>query len=66
MVETIKPQTISEIESVLGAKYVPEGRVDVYRLKWYPLSNREDVRVRAIPGKDTSVDITNLRHHYDT
>ena len=36
-VQTIKPQAISEIESVLGAENVtlkwplPEGRVDVYR-----------------------------------
>ena len=35
------------------------------RLKWYPLSNSEDVRVRAIPGKDTSVDITNLHPGVD-
>ena len=28
----------------------PEGRVDVYRLQWYPVDNPDDVRVKTLPG----------------
>ena len=28
----------------------PEGRVDLYRLKWYQVNNPEDVRVKTIQG----------------
>ena len=28
----------------------PEGRVDLYRLKWYPVSNSEDIRIKTIQG----------------
>ena len=28
----------------------PEGRVDLYRLKWYRVSTPEDVRVKTLPG----------------
>ena len=28
----------------------PKGRVDVYRLKWYPVGNPADVRVKTLSG----------------
>ena len=64
--QTIKPQAIAEIEPILGAENVtlrwalPQGRVDVYRLKWYPLGNPEDVRVKSIAGDQSQVSIQGL------
>jgi receptor-type tyrosine-protein phosphatase beta len=54
--QTIKPQAVRDVEPVLGAENItlswprPEGRVDRYFIKWYPLSNVEDIRVKEIPG----------------
>ena len=54
--QTIVPQAVSNVEPVLDAENVtlewprPEGRVDRYHIKWYPLSNPEDVREKELSG----------------
>lgn len=56
VVQTIVPQAVTEVQPVLDAENItlewprPDGRVDVYHIKWYPLSNPEDVRLKQIPG----------------
>jgi hypothetical protein len=47
---------VSNVEPILEAENVtlewprPEGRVDRYHIKWYPLSNPEDVREKEVAG----------------
>lgn len=54
--QIIEPQTIVDLQPILDAENVtlqwprPEGRVDVYHIKWYPLSNQDDFRLKDIPG----------------
>jgi receptor-type tyrosine-protein phosphatase beta len=54
--QIIEPQAVSNVDPLLDAENVtlqwprPEGRVDLYHVKWYPLSNPEDVRLKEIPG----------------
>ena len=54
--QIIKPKAIEELQSILDAENVtlqwprPKGRVDVYHIKWYPLDNPDDFRVKHIPG----------------
>ena len=54
--QTINPETVRNVEPVLGAENVtlewprPDGRIDIYYVKWYPLSNPEDIRIKTIPG----------------
>ena len=54
--QTIKPQNVKDVGSILGAENItlswprPEGRIDRYFVKWFPLSNRDDFRIKEIPG----------------
>ena len=54
--QTIVPQAVANVEPILDAENVtlewprPEGRVDRYHIKWYPLSNPEDVREKEVTG----------------
>ncbi len=47
---------MAAVEPKLAADHVtlrwprPEGRIDRYHLKWYPLSNPEDTRDKVVPG----------------
>lgn len=56
VIQTIGPQAVQGVEPILGAEDItlewpkPEGRIDVYYVKWYPLSNPEDIRTKTIPG----------------
>ena len=54
--QIIEPQAIANLQPILDAENVtlqwprPEGRVDFYHIKWYPLANKEDVRNKKING----------------
>ena len=59
--QIIEPQTIDDLQPILDAENVtlqwprPEGRVDVYHIKWYPFSNEDDFRVKEIPGNNVPI-----------
>ena len=69
--QTISPMEVEKIEPVLGAENVtlrwevPKGRVDQYRLKWFPLTNPNDVRVKNIVGTQDEVLISRLHPGVD-
>lgn len=54
--QTINPQSVQEVEPILGAENItlewprPDGRIDKYYVKWYPLSNPDDFRIKEISG----------------
>ena len=78
--QAIDPPAVAALEPVLAADSLtlrwarPDGRIDRYHLKWYPLSNPEDTRVKVVQGgggtggggggadkdKTTSVHVPNL------
>ena len=55
--QIIDPKSVENLQPILDAENVtlqwprPEGKVDVYHIKWYPISNENDVRQKEIPGK---------------
>ncbi len=56
--QIIEPQAIDNLQPILDAENVtlqwprPEGRVDLYHIKWFPLSNEDDFRLKEIPGNE--------------
>ena len=56
--QIIDPKSVENLQPILDAENVtlqwprPEGKVDVYHIKWYPISNENDVRQKEIPGKN--------------
>ncbi len=70
--QAIDPPVVAALEPLLAADSLtlrwarPEGRIDRYHLKWYPLSNPEDTRVKVVQGggkgqqEATSVHVPNL------
>ena len=58
--QAIDPPAVSGVEPLLAAESLtlrwprPEGRVDRYHLKWYPLSNPEDTRIKVLPEESPS------------
>ena len=71
--QIIKPKAIENFQPILDAKNVtlqwpkPEGRVDVYHIKWYPRSNPDAFEVKEIQsniqsrnGRSIEVLITDL------
>ena len=54
--KTIVPQSVGNVEPILDAENVnlewtrPEGRVDQYLIKWYPLSYPEDIHEKELTG----------------
>ena len=54
--QIIDPKSIDNLQPILDAENVtlrwprPEGRVDVYHIKWYPNKNVDDIRQKEISG----------------
>lgn len=54
--QIIEPQAVANLQPILDAENVtlqwprPEGRVDFYHIKWYPLANKDDIRNKKING----------------
>jgi receptor-type tyrosine-protein phosphatase beta len=56
------PAPVKDVEPELAAENVtltwprPEGRVDSYYVKWYRLSNTEDIRTKTVAGDSPEED----------
>ena len=54
--QIIDPKSIDDLLPILDAENVtlqwprPEGRVDVYHIKWYQTTNEDDFRLKEIKG----------------
>ena len=54
--QIIDPKSIEDLVPILDAENVtlqwprPEGRVDVYHIKWYQTTNEADFRLKEIKG----------------
>jgi cadherin 5 type 2 (VE-cadherin) len=50
------PAPVADVTPVLGAENItlewtrPDGRIDMYYIKWYPQSNPDDLRTKELAG----------------